>query len=325
MRQRIKNPLVLGVDLGGTKIEIALLDFEGQILSSHRYPTSPEKGAEGIITDIIACADQCLDKAAKEAQALGIGVAGQVDLEGNVRYAPNLGWRNVPLKLKLEKGLRLPVVVTNDVRAATWGEWRYGSGKDVDDLVVIFVGTGIGGGVVSGGRVLTGCTNTAGELGHMTLIEGGRSCHCPNRGCLEAYAGGWAIAARAQEAIQADPQNGKQMASLAGSLEKITARTVSQAYREGDALAKKLVEETGQYLAAGVVSIVNAFNPCLVILGGGVIEGMPELIRIVDTITRKNALKVAVENLKIVKAALGGKAGVVGAAALAQTEIQKAN
>lgn len=324
MNRRTRKSLTLGVDLGGTKIEVALVDSQGKILSSHRYPTNPEKGADGIVDDIIIYADGCLDKARKEARALGIGVAGQVNLDGVVRYAPNLGWHDVPLKSKLESGLGIPAVVTNDVNAATYGEWSYGSGKGVNDLVVLFLGTGVGGGVVSGGRILTGCTNTAGELGHMTLVEGGRSCHCPNKGCLEAYAGGWAIAARAQEAVHADPQNGKQMISLAGSVEEVTAKTVTQAYREEDALAKKLVEETGQYLAAGVVSIVNAFNPCLVILGGGVIEGVPELVRMVDTITRKSALKAAVENLKIVKAALGGKAGVIGAAALAQTEIQKA-
>ena len=216
----------------------------------------------------------------------------------------------------------MPVVVTNDVNAAMWGEWSFGSGKGVDDLVVLFVGTGVGGGVVSGGQILTGCNNTAGELGHITLVDGGRSCHCPNKGCLEAYIGGWAIAERAQEAVRTDPEEGKYLISLAGNVEEISAKIVSQAYRRGDTLAEKLIEETGQYLAAGMVSIVNAFNPCLVVLGGGVIEGVPELVPIVDTIVRKRALKASVEKLKIVKAALGGKAGVVGAAALAQTKIE---
>ncbi|MFQ5987783.1 MAG: ROK family protein, partial [Dehalococcoidia bacterium] len=189
------------------------------------------------------------------------------------------------------------------------------------DLVVLFVGTGIGGGVVSGGRILEGCNNTLGELGHVTLVADGRKCRCPNLGCLEAYAGGWAIAERAREAVSANPGEGEALMSLAGNVGNITAATVSQASRQNDPLAKRLVEETGQYLGAGVVGIVNAFNPCLLVLGGGVIEGLPELINMVEEVTRKCALKPNLEKLKIVKAALGGKAGVIGAAALARNKV----
>lgn len=321
----MKHAYTLGVDLGGTKVKTALVDVNGRILSVHQYPTHPEKGPEGIITDILTCIDGCLSKARQEARALGIGIAGQVDLNGVVRYAPNLKWRNVPLKAKLEKKLGMPVVVINDVRAATWGEWCYGSGKDVDDLVALFVGTGIGGGVISGGNMIVGCSNTGGELGHITIVSDGRKCHCPNRGCLEAYAGGWAIAERAQEAVHTNPKMGRHLTAMAGSIENITAAIVSQAYREGDQLARQLVEETGRYLAVGVVSIVNAFNPCLFVLGGGVIEGIPELVPMVEDITRNRALKSAIENLKVVKAGLGGNAGVIGAAALAQNRMGETN
>jgi len=215
----------------------------------------------------------------------------------------------------------MPVVAINDVRAATWGEWRYGSGRGVDDLVVLFVGTGIGGGVISGGNLIVGCSNTGGELGHITIVLDGRNCRCRNMGCLEAYAGGWAIAERAQEAVRADPKAGAFLVFLAGSIEKITAATVSQAYRQGDHLARKLVRETAQYLAAGVVGIVNAFNPCLLALGGGVIDGLPELVHIVKKVTRRRALESAVEKLKVVKVSLGDDAGVIGAAALAHSKI----
>jgi glucokinase len=187
--------LTIGVDLGGTKVKTALVDTRGQIMSVHTYPTTVEKGPEGVIADILICVKNCLGQVSEsDAQALGIGVAGQVDLNGVVRYAPNLDWRNIALKDKLEEQLNIPVVVVNDVRAATWGEWRFGAGKNVSDLVVLFVGTGIGGGIVTGGHLLEGCNNTGGELGHTTIITNGRQCHCPNQGCLEAYAGGWAIA-----------------------------------------------------------------------------------------------------------------------------------
>ena len=301
-----------------------MVDANGRLLSVRKSPTHPDKEPERVITDILASINGCLRKAGQEAKALGIGIAAQVDLNGVVHGSPNLGWRNLPLKEKLEKKLGIPVFVTNDVRAATWGEWRYGSGRGVDDLVVLFVGTGIGGGVISGGNILGGCTNTAGELGHTTVVYEGRQCHCPNKGCLEAYAGGWAIAERAQDAVRTETREGQRLISLAGSVEKITAATVSLAYREGDMLSRRLVKETGRYLAAGIVSIVNAFNPCLLILGGGVIEGIPELVQMVEGTIRKRALEAAVEKLKIVKATLGGDAVVIGAAALAQDLVEKA-
>jgi glucokinase len=323
-QKKITEPLTLGVDLGGTKVNVALMDASGRLLHAYHSLIHASKEPNRVIADIRAGVDGCLSKTGLEAEALGIGVAAQVDLAGVVHGSPNLGWRNFPLKKELEKQLGLPVLVTNDVRAVTWGEWRYGAGKGVDDLGVLFVGTGIGGGVISGGEVLSGCSNAAGELGHITLVYGGRKCRCPNRGCLEAYAGGWAIAERAQEAVQAAPEKGHYLVSLAGGVDQITAATVGRAYHEGDLLARTLVEETGRYLAAGAVSIVNVFSPCVLVLGGGVIEGIPELIQIVDDIVPTLALEAAVEKLKIVKAALGADAGAIGAAVLAQELVHEA-
>jgi glucokinase len=310
--------LTLGVDLGGTKVKTALVDARGRIVAVDTHPTRPERGSDGVIADILACVDGCLGKARRDAAALGIGVAGQVDVHGVVRYAPNLRWRNVPLRERLEANLALPVVVVNDVRAATIGEWRFGSGRNVDDLVVLFIGTGIGGGVVSGGRLLEGCSNAGGELGHVTVTVNGRKCHCPNRGCLEAYVGGWAIAERAQEAVRADPAMGTPLSTLAGGVDQITAFSVSQAYRGGDALARRLVDETARYLAAGIVGLVNAFNPCLLVLGGGVIAGVPDLVPRVEALTRQRALPAAAEPLQFAVAALGSEAPVIGAATAAQ-------
>lgn len=320
--QMVNDSITLGVDLGGTKVNVALVDAGGRILSTQKFSTQQDKEPKRVIADIIAGIDRCLSKSDKEAKAVGVGVAAQVDFKGVVQNSPNLGWRNLPLKKKIEEKIAIPVIVTNDVRAATWGEWRYGSGKGIDHLAVLFVGTGIGGGVISGGKLLEGCTNSGGELGHTTIVYEGRQCHCPNKGCFEAYAGGWAIAVRAQDAINKAPKEGKHLKSLAGSAEEVTAETVSQAYRQGDPLARRLVEETGRYLGAGVVSVVNAFNPCRVVLGGGVIEGIPELVRMVEDFTRKSALEAAVEKLEIVKALLGNDAGVIGAAALAQELVE---
>lgn len=317
MGAQMKTPLAVGVDLGGTKVETALVDSHGEVVSSHRSPTHPEKGADKIVEDIARCVELCLRKGRGEAQAVGIGIAAQVDRSGLIRFSPNLGWKDFPLRAKLEERLGLPVVVSNDVRAAAVGEWRFGAGKGVDDLVVVFVGTGIGGGVVIGGQLLEGCNSTAAELGHTTLLVDGRKCRCPNRGCLEAYASGWAIAERAREAVQAKPRAGKKLISLAGSNDRITAAVVSQAYYDEDPLALQLFMETAHYLSSGLVSVVNAFNPCLLILGGGVIEGLPELLPIIDGEIRKKALQTALEKLSVVKASLGKESGIVGAAALA--------
>jgi glucokinase len=186
----------------------------------------------------------------------------------------------VSIQDRLTQTIGLPKVITNDVRAITWGEWLHGAGMGVNDLVCLFIGTGIGGGVVCGGRVLTGASNTAGELGHMTVDLHGPPCTCGNRGCLEALAGGWAIARRALQAINDNPAAGKALLKAAGLNQPIwpkdvNAKVVTDAARAGDPLAHLLVDEITQALIAGAVGLVNASNPSCLILGGGVLEGLP--------------------------------------------------
>jgi glucokinase len=319
MDSRESNILTLGVDLGGTKIDTALVDCGGNILANHYRLVSPDKDPDRTAEGIIESARLCLAEAGKKAAAMGVGVAGQIDKkQGIVRDSPNLpGWKDVLLGAKLAEALQVPVFMNNDVRLITWGEWQYGAGKGSDDLVCLIVGTGIGGGVVSRGCLIEGSRNTAGELGHITVVAAGRKCHCPNEGCLEAYAGGWAIAERTRDAVRANPQAGQTLVELAGSIDNISAITLSQAYREGDMLAQRMVKDTGKYLAAGVVSIVNAFNPALVILGGSVILGLPDLAAAVEKRVRSLALPTALEGLRISLPGLGNKAGVIGAAAYA--------
>ena len=312
--------LTLGVDIGGTKIDTALVDASGNIVSTHYRLVDPTGDPAKTILDVIDSVKICLRQSGKTAAALGVGVAGQIDKElGLVRYSPNLpAWHNVPLGPRLNEELKIPVSVNNDVRVITWGEWQHGAGKGEQDLVCLFVGTGIGGGIVSHGHLLEGCQNTAGELGHLTVVAGGRKCRCPNEGCLEAYAGGWAIAERARDAVRTNPQGGQTLQALAGEIDRISSITVSQAYQKGDPLAQRLVKDTAKYLSAGLVSIVNALNPCLIILGGSVILGLPDLVPMVEKRVRSLALQTPTEKLRITTAALGNKAGVIGAAALAR-------
>lgn len=313
------NLWAMGVDLGGTKVEVAQVDSEGQVRQRLRRATDVKDGPAAIEAEIIAAVRELQESTGSSAAGVGVGVAGQIEpASGVVHFAPNLDWHDVPLQADLSRTLRLPVVVTNDVRAAAWGEWLHGAGQGCDDLVCLFVGTGIGGGVVSGGRMLAGCSNAAGELGHITLDLHGPLCHCGNQGCLEALAGGWAIARRTQEAITADPAAGASLVQMAGGQPKaVTAKMVAQAFHTGDPLARKLVDEVAQALIAGAVGLVNAFNPCRLILGGGVIEGLPELVDRIDQGVCERALEAASAPLQVLPAQLKNDAGVVGAAALA--------
>lgn len=311
--------LTIGVDLGGTKVRTAIVDSEGHIVDSDRSLISGHRDPINITRHISEwVVDRLAAKAAK-ALCLGVGVAGQIDhARGIVRYAPNLDWKDVPLGAQLQKATGLPAVVVNDVRAAAYGEWRHGAARDINNVICLFVGTGIGGGIIADGHLIEGCSNSAGELGHLTLVSGGRQCSCPNRGCLEAYASGWAIAQRAREAVRKDLVLGQSLIRLAGTIDQIDARVLAEALRSGDAFAGKVIDETGQYLAAGITGIVNAFNPCLLILGGGIIKGFPEFVSRIEAHVRKHSLAAAVAPLKIVTAALGDAAGVVGAAAFAR-------
>ena len=309
--------MAVGVDLGGTKIQAVVLDDVGGVVRRHRRSTDASRGADAVIDDVVACIrDACLPDLSGFVVAVGVGVAGQVDrATGTVRYAPNLGWRDVPLAAHLKERLAQPVAVLNDVQAAAYGEHRFGAGRGVGDMVCLFVGTGVGGGVIASGELLRGCTGSAAELGHMTIDRDGPLCRCGNRGCIEAFASGWAIAARAREAASADgPAGATLQARAGGDLERITAETVADAARGGDPLARRIIGEAGEALGIGAASIVNAFNPCALILGGGVIDGFPQLVEAVRAGIAQRALAWPGAGVRVVKAALDRDAGGIGAA-----------
>lgn len=316
--------LVVGVDIGASKILVSLVDGRGRSTHTNIQPTRPERGAKTVIADVVRCIRKaCLPAAGGHLVATGVGVAGQVDpVTGTVHYAPNLGWDEVPLGQRLVEELGLPVVVLNDVQAATYGECMYGAGRGVDELVGLFIGTGVGGGIVTRGQLVHGASGSAGELGHITIDLRGPLCRCGNRGCLEAFAGGWAIARRAQERVAADPAAGAGLLAQAdGRPVDITSETVAQAARSGDPLALAIIGEVSDALGAGVASIVNAFNPALIVIGGGVAAGLPELIDRARTAVDERALRSAASTARIVPAMLGAGAVSVGAAAWAGSVI----
>ncbi len=313
----------IGVDLGGTKLEAAAIDPEGKILERIRIPTQSERGPDAIIADMASTIQSLIQKQPSIPQGIGIGTAGQInETSGAIAFSPNLpNWHNVPLKEQLQKHLDFPIFIINDVRAATWGEWLFGAGKDAKDFVCLFIGTGIGSGVVSGGRMLSGATNTFGELGHMIIDYKGLPCNCGNYGCLETLGAGWGVAARTKKSVQENPSEGKTLLRLAeGELQKLSAAHLIQAANENDPLAKKILSETLEALAAGCITIVNALNPHRLIIGGGFGQALPHLIPTMEQEIKKRALTAASRNLQVVPAMLGNDAGVIGAAAMTQNQ-----
>jgi len=252
---------------------------------------------------------------------LGIGAAGIVDQRsGTIIYAPNLGWKDVHLGKIFSIELGIPVTVVNDLTAITVGEWRYGAARGYDDFVCIFVGTGIGGGIVCDGKLVSGSGGSAGEIGHIITHSGGRLCSCGNRGCLEAYAGGWAIAERAKELVRKNPSQGELIASRAGSIDKITAAHVAEAAGLGDKLAEQILDVSIAYLGDGIISVLNILNPAIVVLGGGVMMGLPNAIDRIQKAVDSKSLTNMSKKAKVVMNELGDMAGVIGAAHLGREQ-----
>ncbi|MCS7312608.1 MAG: ROK family protein [Acidobacteria bacterium] len=311
----------IGVDIGGTKIEAALVDERGAVEGLYRQATQADLGPAVVLDRLQTSIRIVLDQAPGPVRAVGIGFAGQVDASsGVVYYAPNLpGWRDVPLKAKLESTLGLPVFVLNDVHAAAWAEWTYGAGQGWDDLVCVFIGTGVGGGVILGGRLQTGASGSLGEVGHMPIVADGRACRCGGRGCLEAYIGGWAIAEQVRQDIQAHWVEWGDV----GPLEAFTAETLADLCQRGHSRAQAWSDRLGRYLGIGMVGVVNVLNPRGLILGGGVLQGFPEWLTVVAVTIQALALPSAARTVEVRRAGLGRHGGLIGAAAWARWQLQK--
>ncbi|MGA8275950.1 MAG: ROK family protein [Thermoplasmata archaeon] len=326
-KSRTRRPyggLTLGLDLGATKVRAVLVDRTGRVIRSSGRLAHSNDGPANVIKAVVRAARRCLPEGGDALRGAGIAVAAQVDpATGRVRHAPNLRWKNVPLGRILTHELGVQVRVFNDARAATYAEWTRGAGVGCEDLFCLVVGTGVGGSAVVGGRLLEGGTHAAGEVGHLPIVSGGRRCHCPGRGCFEAYVGGWAIAERAREAVRADPRAGRALLLKARGMPGIRAETVFETADAGDPLARRLVTETERYLGDGAVGVVNAFNPSLLILAGGVITGRPELVRGVARAVKQRCQPPAA-GVRVVRARFGELAPALGAAALASRPARSA-
>lgn len=305
---------VLGFDIGGTTAEVALVE-EGEILDRQTVTTGRGRRPEELLDALAETALALSGGGRGGADAAGIGIAGQVTADHRrLGFAPNLDWRDVPLADLMEDRLPVPVFLLNDVQAAALAEASRGAGRDTGEVLVVYVGTGVGGGMVADGELRRGCAGCAGEVGHIMIVHDGRECRCGARGCLEAYVGGWAIAERAREAVAEDPRAGEALLEAAGERDAITARTVSIVAGAGDALGRRLVRSTADYLGSGLASLINVVSPCALVLGGGVGLNMPGLLDRAGELALDRALAVPAGQVEIRRARIGEHAGVIGAA-----------
>lgn len=313
----------LGMDIGNTNQTIALADASGDVLAIERRQADPERGAQGIIAAVIEAADLLLGhRPAREAglRALGVGFGGPVEMPtGVVRLSHQVpGWEGVPLKSLLEERFGVPVTVDNDANAGTLGELVFGAGRGLQDIVYINIGTGIGGGLVFGGRLYRGVSTSAGEVGHTIVVPGGPVCTCGHRGCLEALCSGSAIGRRARELAEAEPGLGARMRALAdGDVGGITGKIAFQAAAERDPGGRKVLDDTVEYLAIAIGNLLNLLNPQAVILGGGVPEAGELLFAPLRERVREYCMEHPYRAARILPAQMGYDAGVRGAVALA--------
>ncbi len=303
----------IGVDVGGTKIAAAVVTPEGEILNETRYPTphSPGRLVESVARAISEV------KGGHEVGGVCLAVAGLILAQENtVIFSPNLhAVEGIPLKKELEPRIGLPLTVENDGNAAAWGEFRFGAGSEVDHLLFVTLGTGVGGGAISHGVLLRGAQGAGGELGHVTIQATGPRCSCGNHGCLEALASGTAIARRAREIASERPR------SALGRLavrRKILGEDVTDLAREGDEAALSVLEETGTWLGIGLAGFVNVFNPEVVAVGGGVMEAGEFILKAARREVRLRARSPSRDLAEVKVATLGPESGVLGAAALAR-------
>lgn len=323
-----KGGCYVGVDLGATKIRVGVFHPNLRLLGAAKLTTKPQRGVEGVLERVTRCVRYAVDEADlsfQEVCALGIGAPGTVDADsGTVRFAPNLDWHDVPLKRQLEEQLKTPVFVENDCSAAMLGILAAELNPKPRHALGLFVGTGIGGGVIIDGELHRGYTNTAGEVGHMVLDLNGPKCACGRKGCLEALASRTAMFKRIRSAVK-DGRKTVLHEWLGEDLDSMRCGDLKKAIKRGDKLVQSVVDEAAQFIGLAVSNLVNILNPQVVVLGGGVMESLADIMMgtIVKT-ARERAMPGALRGVDVVATSLGGHCTTTGGAALSRRMVRPA-
>ncbi len=314
----------IGIDLGGTKILAGVVEkASGKVVFEVKNKTKKEKGNKKVTAKIIETIEElfCESKISKdEISSIGIGLAGQVERkEGVLINAVNLECKDLHIKEILEEKFSLPVYIGNDVEVATFGELKFGAGKGYQDIVCIFVGTGIGSSIVKDGKIHLGASQSAGEIGHIIVDLNGRACACGANGCLEAYASRTAIETRILGAVKKGRQS--IITELTEGKNNISSKHIKKSLEAHDEVVTQYVNEAVDYLSGGIASVINFYNPQLIILGGGLIQSVDDFYLATIKKARAKALPTPAQSIEFKKAALGDYSGVIGAALLEERKL----
>ncbi|NLX21234.1 MAG: ROK family protein [Phycisphaerae bacterium] len=315
------NRYWVGFDLGGTKMLATLFDPAFRPVAGKRRRTKGQEGVKAGVARVIETIHDVLSEAQVEPSQLGgvgMGCPGPLDLDrGILLDTPNLGWKNVPIKATIEKEFGCPAFITNDVDAGVYGEYRFGAGQSARCVLGVFPGTGIGGGCVYEGKILRGRTGSCMEIGHVEVVPNGQLCGCGRRGCLEAEASRLAISAAAATAVARG--EAPHLQTIAGTeIAKIRSSTLAKAIAEGDVVIEKIVRRAARQIGTAIAGTINLLSPDVVILGGGLVEAMPNLfLKVVRMTARKRVLPSFSRSFKVALAKLGDDAVAMGAAAWA--------
>jgi glucokinase len=322
------NPeLAIGIDIGGTKVAGGVVDVAGKVIHRARRDTPARSKnpsvVEGTIVEVVTELMQYVGP--ETVGAVGIGAAGFVAADrATVVFAPHLSWRHEPLQAALQKRVAVPIFVDNDANAAVWAEWKFGAAQGQTHVMMITLGTGIGGGILIDGQVQRGRFGIAGEFGHMQVVPGGHRCECGNRGCWEQYASGNALVREAHSLFSANsPIASDLLNSVEGVVDNLTGPLITQAARDGDPTARELLAEIGNWLGVGIANLAAAFDPGMFVIGGGVSAAGELLLGSArETFKRQLAGRGYRPEASIVAAQLGNDAGLIGAADLARHSAQ---
>ncbi|NIO61552.1 MAG: ROK family glucokinase [Gammaproteobacteria bacterium] len=320
--------LALGIDLGGTKILTAVANTKGEMLSRDHSITPATEGQQAVVRSIIESVDRAFDQAhisAADLAAIGIGAPGLSNPETGILFtSPNIpGWKDVPLRDIIEKELGRKAFLINDANAAALGELHFGAGRGTKNFIYITVSTGIGGGIIFDGKIYTGSTGTAGELGHMVINDEGPRCNCGNKGCWETLASGTALAREARHRIK-EGEVTSILEYADSNIEKINAEAIHEAAQAGDKLANELIAQTAYYLGVGLANLINIFNPEVIAIGGGLSNIGDMLLEPAFREAKRRAFKQTYQAVRFDRAELGRDSGVLGAAAFALEQSRSA-
>ena len=309
-----KRGLVAAVDMGATHVNIALADFSAKIIEETSFPFDIKQGPQVCLAEVRRILQELLDRygiSISEIMAVGVGVPGPVIKDAGMVMSPPImpGWDRYPIRQTLEEAWSCPVSLNNDAELGALGEWAYGAGRGEKNLAFIKVGSGIGAGLIINQQIYGGTTGSAGEIGHITIEENGPLCTCGNHGCMEAFAGGNAIAIQARKMVQ----TGKRTLLSNIPLENITAREVAESARRGDLPSQEIIMRAGTFIGIAIAGVVNLFNPSAVIIGGGVAQAGDLLTTSIRQAVRDRSLHASEQSVHITTAMLGQRSSLIGA------------